>query len=112
MIVKGIYLSETEVLCPSPPYPAPGIVDLSVSVELDKYSSPLKYWYYDNPEIEKIEPACGPDYGDTQITVKGKNFVDMGHNKALCIFNKTIKTNATVLDINTLVCHSPSLLND
>jgi hypothetical protein len=51
-IVKGIYLSETEVLCPSPPYPAPGIVDLSVSVELDKYSSPLKYWYYDNPEIE------------------------------------------------------------
>jgi hypothetical protein len=110
--VKGIYLSETEVLCPSPPYPAPGIVDLSVSVELDKYSSPLKYWYYDNPEIEQIEPACGPDYGDTQITVKGKNFVDMGHNKALCIFNKTIKTNATVLDINTLVCHSPSLLND
>jgi hypothetical protein len=36
----------------------------------------------------------------------------MGHNKALCIFNKTIKTNATVLDINTLVCHSPSLFND
>lgn len=112
MIVKGIYLSETEVLCPSPSYPTPGIVDLTVSIELDKYSSPLKYWYYDNPEIEVIEPACGPDYGNTQIVVKGKNFVDLGHNKALCIFNKTIQTNATVIDVNTLVCHSPSLLNE
>jgi hypothetical protein len=36
----------------------------------------------------------------------------MGHNQALCIFNKTIFTNATVFDEETLVCDSPSLLND
>lgn len=35
----------------------------------------------------------------------------MGHNKALCVFNKTIFTNATVMDENHIICDSPSLLN-
>lgn len=35
----------------------------------------------------------------------------MGHNKALCVFNKTIFTNATIMDERTLKCDSPSLLN-
>ena len=35
----------------------------------------------------------------------------MGHNKALCVFNKTIFTNATVMDGQTIKCDSPSLLN-
>lgn len=36
----------------------------------------------------------------------------MGHNKALCVFNKTIFTNATIMDGEHLKCSSPSLLND
>jgi len=43
--------------------------------------------------------------------VHGKNFLDMGHNKALCAFNKTIFTNATIMDGETMKCDSPSLLN-
>lgn len=35
----------------------------------------------------------------------------MGMNKAYCVFNKTIFTNATIFDDNTLKCDSPSLLN-
>lgn len=35
----------------------------------------------------------------------------MGHNKALCVFNKTIFTNATIMDGFTMKCDSPSLLN-
>lgn len=35
----------------------------------------------------------------------------MGHNKALCVFNKTIYTNATIMDDKTMKCDSPSLIN-
>lgn len=35
----------------------------------------------------------------------------MGHNKVMCVFNKTIFTNATIMDERTLKCDSPSLLN-
>lgn len=61
--------------------------------------------------ISFIEPMCGPDYGYTQITVHGKNFLDMGHNKAMCVFNKTIFTNATIMEHDLMKCDSPSLLN-
>lgn len=36
----------------------------------------------------------------------------MGSNKALCVFNKTIFTNATIMDEKHLKCNSPSLLNE
>ena len=75
------------------------------------YSPTLQYLYYDNPVIDSIYPICGPEYGFTQITVKGSNFVDMGHDKILCVFNKTIFTNATIMDFETIKCDSPPILN-
>jgi hypothetical protein len=89
----------------------PGYVPLSVAIELEMFSQPIQYLYYEKPVVETIEPICGPDYGYTQITVRGRNFLDMGHNKALCVFNKTIFTNATIMDGSTIMCDSPSLLN-
>jgi len=44
--------------------------------------------------------------------VTGKNFVDLGRNTALCIFNETIYTNATVFSENQLYCDSPPFEND
>jgi hypothetical protein len=35
----------------------------------------------------------------------------MGRDQVLCIFNKTIYTNATIMDSETIKCDSPSLLN-
>jgi hypothetical protein len=43
--------------------------------------------------------------------VRGNNFVDLGNDKALCVFNKTIHTNATVIDQNLIICDTPSILN-
>jgi hypothetical protein len=54
-------------------------------------------------------PPCGPKEGFTQITIRGKNFVEIGFGVAKCIFNSTYRMNATVLDSNTLVCDSPPL---
>jgi hypothetical protein len=58
-----------------------------------------------------VQPVCGPEAGYTQLTVTGENFVDLGHDKAVCVFNKTIFTNATVIDEKTILCDSPSILN-
>lgn len=37
--------------------------------------------------------------------------MDMGHNKAMCVFNKTIFTNATIMSGEVMMCDSPHLLN-
>ena len=79
---------------------------------MDMYSPSVQYLYYEKPVILEIYPICGPDYGYTQITVKGKNFMDMGHNKAMCVFNKTIFTNATIMHDDIMKCDSPSLYNE
>jgi hypothetical protein len=38
---------------------------MSVSLELDMFSHPVQYLYYERPEISEIYPTCGPDYGYT-----------------------------------------------
>jgi len=110
-IVPGKFLSTSEIECFSPPTDYPHYVPLSVSLEMDMYSQPVQYLYYEKPVISRIEPICGPDYGYTQITVYGKNFIDMGHNRAMCVFNKTIFTNATVMEEDIIKCDSPTFLN-
>jgi hypothetical protein len=67
--------------------------------------------YYGRPLVTKIEPECGPDSGFTQIEVNGKNFLDLGTSKALCVFNNTIFTNATVFSDTLLYCDSPVFQN-
>jgi hypothetical protein len=43
--------------------------------------------------------------------VYGKNFWDLGSNKVLCVFNKTIYTNATIMHSDIIKCDSPTLYN-
>jgi len=65
--------------------------------------------YYEQPEIHDIEPKCGPTLGYTQITVKGKNFVEMGFSMAKCVFNNTVHMNTTIINEETLLCSTPPL---
>ena len=58
---------------------------------------------------EPVIPSCGATEGFTQITVRGKNFIEQGFGKAKCIFNETIRMNATVVDEQTIICDSPFL---
>ena len=41
--------------------------------------------------------------------MKGKNFVNMGLNKAKCIFNGKKAMNVTIINETTLYCSSPPL---
>jgi hypothetical protein len=72
----------------------------------------LTYQYFADPQLNAgnpLSPSCGPKEGFTQITLKGKSFVEIGFGVAKCIFNNEFHMNATVLDSNTLVCDSPPL---
>lgn len=109
--VPAKFVSSSEIACSSPPVSNPGFVDLEISLYPGLYSSPVQYLYYKNPIVDSIAPISGPESGFTQLTVKGDNFVDLGHNSALCVFNKTHYTNATVLSSTQIVCDTPSLLN-
>jgi len=87
-------------------------VELKIAFESDMWSTPVKYLYYDSPKVVSIDPACGPEEGYTQIAVHGEDFADLGRNKAMCVFNHTIYTNATVMSPELIYCDSPAYLNE
>jgi hypothetical protein len=47
--------------------------------------------------------------GYTQLTVFGKNYIDMGFDKVKCVFNGTIFMNATIMSQDIIKCDSPPL---
>lgn len=105
-------ISSTEIECVAPKWPQSEQVQVWVIYEEDgnkSKSTSLPFLYYETPEVHSIDPPCGPTYGYTQITVKGKNFIDMGLNKAKCIFNGKKQMNVTIIDDQTLKCSSPPL---
>ena len=114
VVVPAHYISESEISCIAPPSPdqTPGTVPLTMSNRDDMWSTPLQYLYYDIPVVDHIDPLCGPESGFTQIAIHGKGFADLGRNKALCVFNSSIYTNATVMSPNLIYCDSPPLQND
>jgi hypothetical protein len=59
-----------------------------------------------------VTPLCGPVTGFTQISIKGRNFIDMGFGKVKCIFNNTYYMNATILDSDIITCDSPPLTEE
>ena len=110
--VKATIINSGEIECVSPKRPSPGIVPVAVLYAEDgekSKSSSLPFLYYESPEIHSISPTCGPTYGYTQITVTGKNFVNMGLNKAKCIFNGHKPMNVTIINETTLKCSSPPM---
>ena len=109
--VPGVFKSQREIECIAPQTDKPMSVPFSISLSMDMYSPSVPYLYYDEPQVLGIGPSCGPDYELTQITVFGKNFIDMGTNKAFCVFNKTTFTNATVFSDDIIKCDSPSFID-
>ena len=109
---RGKHISKTEIECISPPHQPPEKVNVYVTYEEDgdkSKSNGLPFLYYETPEILSVEPPCGPTYGRTQITIKGRNFINMGWNRAFCIFNGTRWMNTTIIDSETIICQTPSL---
>ena len=70
-------LSSEEIVCDSPPVPAP-IEDVPLSITLDGRdgdpSSAAAFSYYNWPKLTGIEPKTGAVNGDTPITIVGDGF--------------------------------------
>jgi len=108
--VAGTYISKQHIICTSPKVPEPGTVKLTVKYSKDRFQSDvLHYTYFADPEVQQLEPTCGPVEGYTQFVVTGKNFIEQGFGQAKCVFNETIFMNATVINPTTMVCDSPAL---
>jgi hypothetical protein len=95
--VPAKFKSSSEITCVAPTQLGAGYVNLAISFIPGLYSSPVLYLYYQTPTVSSISPISGPDTGLTQLTVEGVNFLDLGRDSALCVFNKTLYTNATVM---------------
>jgi hypothetical protein len=109
-VTRGTFIDESKIKCVSPPADNPGYVNLIISYEGDKYDSEsVEYLYYETPVVADVLPTCGPVTGYTQLTIVGKNFIDMGFGKVKCIFNNTIQMNATIMDETLIKCDSPPL---
>jgi hypothetical protein len=113
IMTKGQYINENELKCISPRVEKPTKVPLTVAIRDDEFSSGMNtmYRYYADPVIDSIEPACGPERGFTQITIRGDKFPEQDSEYVKCVFDRKIFMNATVLSENEIKCDSPSVLN-
>jgi len=99
-VTTGVYVTSTSVVCKSPgvnltawdnnhafnlttdgigPLEGSGgrrEVLVRIALNAKEYSlHTTKYWVYDMPNVTKLEPTSGPQYGGTMITIHGENFV-------------------------------------
>lgn len=72
------------------------------------------YWYYNDPQIAKIDPDYGPMGGGTKVTLRGNNFkpfdlkLDINNsNDTFCNWGKLGKSVATVLSSTMAECVTP-----
>lgn len=109
--VTAKFMGPTHLMCIAPPFPKAGETTLTIKYRKDRFHAGVKvFTYFEVPTVDAIDPPCGPMKGFTQIYVTGTNFLENnGFGKALCQFNGTYTTNATVVDVNTLWCDSPPL---
>lgn len=63
--VPGTYISDSEIECVSPPADKAGYVNMRIALRKNLWSSPIKYLYYDAPQIVSAGPTCGPETGFT-----------------------------------------------
>ena len=109
--VNATFFGPTHISCVSPPTQNPGQVLLTIKYRKDRFHAGNKFFtYFQVPTVLSIEPNCGPIRGYTQIYITGNNFLENDNfGKAICSFNGSYNTNATVIDENSLWCDSPQL---
>lgn len=80
-----------------------------VEGEVDFASTLLTFRYHDDIEIYRVSPANGPSSGGTVVRVSGLGFLDLP--QTACQFGVGERTPARVIDAQTLVCATTSLVS-
>lgn len=74
----------------------------------------IEYWYYNDPNVQKLVPDFAPMGGGATITLRGNNFLPFDYvndinnaNDTFCIFGPLGKRPAKVISSTELRCPSP-----
>ena len=74
----------------------------------------IEYWYYNDPNVQKLVPDFAPLGGGATITLRGNNFLPFDYvndvnnaNDTFCIFGPLGKRPAKVISSTELRCLSP-----
>ena len=106
-IVIGLFISEQEAACKSPPNHA-GIQPFDISMNgYDFTSIGYPFIYHDNVRITEINPKSGPAFAaGTLVRVHGEGFLNS--TSTLCRFGD-IEVPAIFVNHQLLHCHSPPI---
>ena len=111
--VPATVVSDQVVVCISPyfsgePMKSPTSVAFALifnAQEVESSTISMLFSYLAYPVVSTVSPTTGPVAGGTSVSVEGDNFVDTGSGVE-CLFG-ALKTRATVVSVNRVVCVSP-----
>uniref|UniRef100_A0A7S2LSA9 IPT/TIG domain-containing protein n=1 Tax=Leptocylindrus danicus TaxID=163516 RepID=A0A7S2LSA9_9STRA len=109
-IVDGVFISEQEIACKSPPN-RPGIQPFDIAMNGNDFTSIAHpFRYHDEIRIVEITPKSGPALAaGTVVHVRGENF--QNSTSTLCRFGLS-EVPAIFIDHQQLHCHSPPIDED
>eukprot|EP00698_Gefionella_okellyi_P014432 TRINITY_DN4005_c0_g1_i5.p1 TRINITY_DN4005_c0_g1~~TRINITY_DN4005_c0_g1_i5.p1 ORF type:complete len:1114 (+),score=261.18 TRINITY_DN4005_c0_g1_i5:484-3825(+) len=99
------YVTASRLLCLSPQH---GIAMVAVEVSVNNVhftADAISFTYQANANVSHIALAKGPEYGKTNVTVTGTNFVNTVLSR--CKFG-TVVAVASYLSSSQLLCYSPA----
>ena len=115
--VPAIFLSPTMLYCESP-FSDVVVAAMPFRVTLNDQQTTredIKYWYYPDPSIMRLDPDKGPMTGGTVVMIEGEHLdpfndqldVINNHNDTYCRFGMDFLTPATVYSDTLISCVSP-----
>ena len=108
----GGITSDSQAVCKSPPQPSVADVKIQISLNGQQFQEAANtFRYYQQPDIQRIEPSGGHLKGGTTVTLTGVGF--NAYSDPLyppkCKF-ATNSASALILTSKLVVCHSPGSL--
>ena len=67
------------VSCLTPPWPKSETVNLQITINGKDYFGSFSYKFLDKLEGSLISPTCGPDSGETKVSIQGTGFNDLSN---------------------------------
>ena len=107
VVVSAVWLNSSAVSCTPPAATSLGPMLVAVSTDsVGSYTTDLVYFsYVATPAIVSISPtALSVRNSASQLSVFGDNFI----SPVWCVFNGSVQSSATLLDLQTITCLTPA----
>ena len=118
-IVRALFDSTVRIVCPAPPSPEGmelgTLFPFEISMNgVDWTNTGFKFFYYETPSLDSIDPTLGPEAGGTMIHIYGNNFTNMSNPSEFnCKFTAVHlpippkKMPGMYINSTTIMCASP-----